>query len=110
MDISTTSATPPGDEIAALKAQVSARDALIAILEEKLRLAAHQRFAPTSEKLASLDQMNLFNEAEAASTPEADPAPATETIVPEHKRPRGKRKPIDATLPRLRVVPRTPSA
>ena len=103
VDISATSETPPGEEIAALKAQISARDALIAILEEKLRLAAHQRFAPTSEKLASLDQMNLFNEAEAASTSEAASAAETATTVPEHTRVRGKRKPIDAALPRLRV-------
>jgi transposase len=108
MGTSGTLTTPGGDEIAALKALLAEREttvtsqaALIAILEEKLRLAVHQQFAPTSEKLTSLDQMNLFNEAEAAGTPEA--APAEETTVPGHTRARGKRKPIDAALPRVRV-------
>jgi transposase len=103
MDTSGTSAIPGGDEIAALKAQITSQAALIAILEEKLRLAAHQQFAPTSEKLSCLDQMNLFNEAEAAGTPEAVPAEETATTVPEHTRARGKRKPIDAALPRVRI-------
>ena len=103
MATSGTSAIPSSDEIAALKAQLNTKDALIAILEEKLRLATHQQFAPASEKLSSLGQMNLFNEAEAAGTaPESD-TQASETVVPEHTRARGKRKPIDAALPRVRV-------
>ena len=103
MGTTNTSVNETGDDVASLKSLVVSQAALIAILEEKLRLATHQRFAPTSEKFAALEQMNLFNEAEAASTPEADPAQAAEIVAPEHKRPRGKRKPIDATLPRLRV-------
>ena len=82
---------------------VTSQAALIAILEEKLRLATHQQFAPSSEKLASLGHPDLFNEAEALGTkPEAD-AQASEIIVPEHKRERGKRKPIDPELPRTRI-------
>ena len=57
MATSGTSAIPGSDEIAALKAQLNAKDALIAILEEKLRLATHQQFAPASEKLSSLGQI-----------------------------------------------------
>lgn len=99
-----TSATPSGDQIAALKAQISAKVALIAILEEKLRLATYQQFAPTSEKLASLGQIDLFfNEAEALGDKPEGEAQARETVVPAHTRVRGKRKPIDATLPRVRV-------
>ena len=99
------------DEIAALKAQLFERDAtvtsqaaLIAILEEKLRLATHQQFSPTSEKLSGLGHPDLFfNEAEALGVkPDAD-TQASETVVPEHTRVRGKRKPIDAALPRVRV-------
>ena len=74
MGTSDTSRTPASDEIAALKARLTEREttvtsqaALIAILEEKLRLATHQQFAPASEKLSSLGQMNLFNEAEAVN-------------------------------------------
>ena len=65
MGTSGTSATPDGDEIATLKSQISAKDALIAILEEQLRLATVKTFAPKSEKLSSLAQLHLFNEAEA---------------------------------------------
>jgi transposase len=110
MATSGTSDIPAGADIAALtrlveekSALVTSQAALIAILEEKLRLAAHQQFAPTSEKLAALDQMNLFNEAEAAGTSEAAPAEVTATTVPEHTRARGKRKPIDVALPRVRI-------
>ena len=71
MGTSSTSPTPPSDEIAALKALIAGKDALIAILEEKLRLATHQQFAPKSEKLASLAQLNLFNEAEALAGADA---------------------------------------
>ena len=57
---SDTSANVANDDIASLKALLVTKDALIAILEEKLRLAVHQRFAPTSEKLSALAQLNLF--------------------------------------------------
>ena len=104
MGTSATSPTSLSDENAALKALIVGKDAHIAILEEKLRLATHQQFAPTSEKLAALGQIDLFfNEAEALGTKPDDQTQASETVVPEHKRARGKRKPIDATLPRVRV-------
>ena len=104
MGTSGTSATPSSDEIAALKAQISAKDALIAILEEQLRLATVKTFAPSSEKLASLGHPDLFfNEAEALGTKPDTDAQASETIVPEHTRARGKRKPIDPNLPRKRI-------
>jgi transposase len=92
------------DDPDTLRQLISAKDARIAILEEQLRLATHQRFAPKSEKLASLAQHELFNEAEAL-TPlsDAEPTPATEITVPAHTRERGKRKPIDAKLPRERI-------
>ena len=111
MGISSTSPDQPSDDIVALKAllaehstTITSQAALIAILEEKLRLATHQQFAPSSEKLSSLGQIDLFfNEAEALGTKPDDEAQASETVVPEHKRVRGKRCPIDATLPRVRV-------
>lgn len=84
------------EEIAALKAR-------IAILEEQLRLATVKTFAPKSEKLAALAQLDLFNEAETFGDRPDGEAPATEIDVPAHTRERGKRKPIDATLPRVRI-------
>jgi len=85
------------DEIAALKAR-------IAILEEQLRLATVKQFAPKSEKLASLAQLDLFNEAEALAAKPDEQAQASEIEVPAHTRSAlAKRKPIDASLPRVRV-------
>ncbi len=123
MGASETSPTPPSDEIAALKALLAKREAtvssqsvLIAILEEKLRLATHQQFAPKSEKLASLAQLNLFNEAEALAdvdvlSPDPEASLTNEGSV-EHSpaRARGKRKPIDPTLPRVRIEHDIPEA
>lgn len=103
MGTSDTSPTSERDEIAVLKAR-------IAILEEQLRLATAKTFAPKSEKLASLAQLDLFNEAEAFGAKPDDPAEAREIEVPAHARARGKRTPIDATLPRVRVEHDIPEA
>ena len=96
-----TSAAP--DDPAAQRALIIELKAKVAVLEEQLRLAVHQRFAPKSEKLVSLDQPDLFNEAEALAPADADTAQPPAITVPEHTRERGKRKPIDAALPRVRV-------
>jgi transposase len=92
------------DDPDALRQLIAAKEARIVILEEQLRLATHQRFAPKTEKLVSLAQHELFNEAEAL-TPlfDTEPTPAAEITVPAHARVRGKRKPIDAKLPRERI-------
>jgi transposase len=100
---------PERDELSALKEQNAAKDARIAILEEQLRLATLHRFAPKTEKLASLGELAVFNEAEqlAGDAPAPD---ATEVTVPAHTRVRGKRKPIDASLPRERIEHDIPDA
>jgi len=103
MGTSETSPTPESDEIATLKALNAAQAARIAILEEQLRLAAVKAFAPKSEKLSALAQMDLFNEAETLALVDPPAADATEITVPAHARARGKRKPIDGKLPRVRV-------
>jgi hypothetical protein len=73
MGTSETSPTPVSDEISTLKALNAAQAARIAILEEQLRLATVKSFAPKSEKLSALAQMDLFNEAEAfAAKPDAE--------------------------------------
>jgi transposase len=99
------------DDPDTLRQLIAAKEARIAILEEQLRLATHQRFAPKTEKLGPLAQHELFNEAEAL-TPlsDAEPTPAAEITVPAHTRERGKRKPIDAKLPRVRVEHDIPDA
>ena len=104
MSTSDTSPTPERDEIAALKAENTGLAARIKILEEQLRLATHKQFAPSSEKLATLGHPDLFfNEAEALGAKPEDETQANETVVPEHTRARGKRKPIDEALPRKRI-------
>ena len=68
------------EEIAALKAR-------IAILEEQLRLATARQFAPKSEKLSALAQLDLFNEAEALASvdaPAVSEASKDEIAVPAH--------------------------
>jgi len=104
VDTFDTPQTPERDEIAALKAKNAGLAARITILEELLRLATVKTFTPTSEKLASLGQPDLFfNEAEALCSKPEGATPATEIVVPEHTRARGKRMPIDPALPRKRI-------
>lgn len=98
-----TSSAGERDDVDALKQLVAAKDARIRILEEQLRLATVKAFAPKSEKLASLAQIDLFNEAETLGSNPDSQAQASEITVPAHTRERGKRKPIDATLPRVRI-------
>jgi transposase len=97
------------ENIDALKQLVSAKEQMlldkdqrIAVLEEQLRLLMHKRFGASSEK-ASLDQLGLFNEAEATASPlsETSAADDTETTVPEHKRKKPGRRPLSADLPRV---------
>ena len=102
------------DDPVLLKALVHEQELRIAVLEEKLRLAAHKRFGASSEK-ADPDQLGLFNEAETlAAEPETDSAAASAAddaiTVPEHTRKKGGRKPLAADLPRVRVEHDIPDA
>jgi transposase len=97
-------ASPPADlpdEPGALKALVREQLWTIRRLEEELRLARHKQFGASSEK-SDPDQWQLFNEAEvlvaAPATPESE-----EITVPAHTRGKGKRRPLDARLPRERI-------
>ena len=95
-----------------LKALVDRQAQKIAALEEELRLALHKRFAASSEK-ASLDQLNLFNEAEQTqsevSAIEAG-SDARTTTIPEHERKTRGRKPLPDHLPRTRIEHDIPEA
>lgn len=98
------------DDPAAQRALIAALQAKVAILEEQLRLASAERFARKSEKFASLDQLNLFNEAEVTASTGDDATDPPAITVPEHSRERGKRRPIDAKLPRVRIEHDIPDA
>lgn len=79
-------------------------------LQEHIRLLLHKRFGPSSEKLPD-EQLRLFNEAEVdmeaeaeaaeQAAPAADAEPAPSAGAPTRST-RG-RKPLSATLPRIRV-------
>jgi transposase len=99
------------DDVLTLKAIISEKSALlrahelrIAVLEERLRLAAHKRFGASSEK-ADADQLGLFNEAEAGAVAEsaAEASENATVTIPEHTRAKGGRKPLADDLARVRV-------
>ena len=95
-----------------LKALVDRQAQKIAALEEELRLALHKRFAASSEK-ASLDQLNLFNEAEQTQSEVAAieaGSDARTTTIPEHERKTRGRKPLPDHLPRTRIEHDIPEA
>ena len=76
------------------------KDQMIANLKEALRLAQHQRFAASSEKLNTDQQSFVFDEAEGI----ADIAPTPETLeVASHQR-KKKRTAISDDLPRVEVI------
>ncbi len=89
------------DDVGALKSIIGAQNLEIERLKEELRLARHKRFGASSEK-SDPDQLGLFNEAETLATV-PDTGAGAEVTVPEHKRAKGCRKPIDPALPRVRI-------
>ncbi len=87
-----------------LKKQDSAlenKDHKIQTLEEYIRYMVQQRFGSSSEKL-SVDQINLFDEAELLSDDDASDEEDSEN-VPAHKR-KKKRTSIPEKLPRTEVI------
>jgi transposase len=90
--------------VSAKEQMLLAKDQRIAVLEEQLQLLTHKRFGASSEK-ASLDQLHLFNEAEATAVEpcEVSITDNAETTVPEHKRKKPGRRPLPADLPRIVV-------
>jgi transposase len=85
--------------------QLEQKSEQISALEEYVRLLRSKRFGTSSER-APIDQLGLFNEAEATDGV-GDEAPAEEgpaTAVTAHTRkPRG-RKPLPDVLPRIEIL------
>jgi len=84
-------------------------------LYEQLRLARRRLFGPSSESHSG--QGGLFDEADAVATDasEADdtvalPAPTQPQPEPATHKPRGKRKPLPAELPRVDIIHELPAA
>ena len=86
------------------EAQLTDKSEHISTLEEYIRLLKRRRFGTSSER-APVDQLGLFNEAEAMTATEqivADQNP--ETIVAAHTRKKSGRKPLPEQLPRVEVL------
>ncbi len=66
-------------------------------LEEQFRLSQQKRFGTSSEQTHP-DQLQLFNEAEAAANPSA-PEPELETITYHRKKQQGQRETMLEHLP-----------
>jgi transposase len=107
-----TLSTSLSDDVEALReivvqqqAQLERNAEQISILEEYIRLLKHQRFGASSER-TPIDQLGLFNEAEAAVDTEDDTAvgDAAETPVAAHTRKKRGRKPLPEVLPRVEII------
>jgi len=90
--------------IATHESTIAERDSFIERLLEQIRLARHQRFGASSERLSD-EQLRLFNEGETeVDNFEDDEDDASAINVGSHKRKKGGRKPLPAILPRVEVV------
>ena len=89
---------------------IEKRDALISVLEEKLRLADIARFAVKSEKV-SPDQLGIFDEAGAQkSVEEEENSSAEATTVKSYQRSAKPRVSIPEDLPREEIIYDLPEA
>jgi len=98
------------DEIALLREQLKAKEALldrqeqrIDQLESLIRQLRQQHFGASSEKL-SADQLALFDESEATTESALEEDAATETPVAAHSRSKPKRITLHEDLPREEVI------
>ena len=74
------------------------------ILEEKLKLALLRQFGKAAERFVGKDQLLLFESEEVAFVVD-DKESLPETItVPEHKRKKPGRKPLDENIPRVETI------
>ena len=76
--------------------------AQITSLQEQINLLLHKRYGASSEKF-SPDQLPLFNEAEAQAEETPADEPQALVSIPAHERKKGGRKPLPASLPRIRI-------
>jgi transposase/prefoldin subunit 5 len=107
-----TSSTSLPDDVEALReiivqqqAQLEDKSEQISTLEEYIRLLKQQRFGTSSER-ASIDQLGLFNEAEATDAAEDDAAvdEAPGMPVAAHTRKKRGRRPLPDVLPRVEII------
>ena len=89
------------------QAKIQRQSSFIDQLIEQIKLARHKQFGASSEQW-SVDQIRLFNEAEAIVDREDgdndEDADADTIAVPAHRRKRGGRIPLPPELPRVEIV------
>lgn len=95
-------------KVQSLEEKIEQRDILIALLQEKLRLAEVAKFAEKSEKI-SPDQLGIFDEPELEHCLAAPEIPAT-TTVKSHERKARPRVSIPKELPREDIIHDIPDA
>ena len=89
-------------EVTELRGQIEKLQQQLDLFAQQLRLANASRFAPSSEKTAAIiDQVSLFNEAEAEADPTV-PEPDIEQAVPKRKKQKGKTEELRMALQHLR--------
>ena len=88
---------------------IEKRDALISVLEEKLRLADIARFAAKSEKV-SPDQLGIFDEADSQEPVEQEGNTSETTTVKSYQRSTKPRVSIPENLPREEIIYDLPEA
>lgn len=76
---------------------------------QQFRLMQARKFGSSSEKSAILQQVSLFNEAEAAANPD-EPEPEIEHIVYSRKKQKGKREADFSNLPVERIIHELPES
>jgi len=95
-------------EIAGMQAEIERLKRENFYLAEQLRLWKLRQFGPSSEKTAAIvDQVSLFNEAEAEADPTV-PEPDIDQAVPKRKKQKGKREKDFSALPVEQVIHELP--
>ena len=95
-------------DVAGMKAEIEQLKRENFYLAEQLRLWKLRQFGPSSEKTAAImDQVSLFNEAEADADPTV-PEPDIDQAVPRRKKQKGKREKDFSALPVEQVIHELP--
>jgi len=94
------------NEVIELKAEIKQLEAQVQWLMEQLKLARHRQFGASSEK-TPLDQLSMFNEAEATADPTV-PEPEIEQAAPRRRTQKGKREKDFSGLPTDQVLHELP--
>jgi len=97
-------------EVTELRGQIGKLQQQLDWFAQQLRLANARHFAPSSEKTTAIvDQVSLFNEAEATADPTV-PEPDIDQAAPRRRKQKGKREKDFSALPVEQVVHELPES